>query len=214
MSADTQLSMNNPDPTPSKPAEAMEPSQPSDAELVLRSQRGDMAAFEELVNRYREKVYALAYGMARNESDAQDIRQETFVHAWHSINRFRGQSAFYTWLYRITTNLVIDMVRKRSRNQTVPLETPEGAKPIEAQMADAPKGRLPSDEAQRSDLRVAIDRAMAELSPEHRAVVLLKDFEGMEYKDIAKVVGCSIGTVMSRLFYARRHLQRLLKDVL
>jgi RNA polymerase sigma-70 factor (ECF subfamily) len=173
-----------------------------------------MAAFEELVNRYREKVYALAYGMARNESDAQDIRQETFVHAWHSINRFRGQSAFYTWLYRITTNLVIDMVRKRSRNQTVPLETPEGAKPIEAQMADAPKGRLPSDEAQRSDLRVAIDRAMAELSPEHRAVVLLKDFEGMEYKDIAKVVGCSIGTVMSRLFYARRHLQRLLKDML
>jgi RNA polymerase sigma-70 factor (ECF subfamily) len=206
--------MNNPEPTTSKAAETTEPSQPSDAELVLRSQRGDMAAFEELVNRYREKVYALAYGMARNESDAQDIRQETFVHAWHSINRFRGQSAFYTWLYRITTNLVIDMARKRSRSQTVPLETPEGAKPIEAQMADAPKGRLPSDEAQRSDLRVAIDRAMAELSPEHRAVVLLKDFEGMEYKDIAKVVGCSIGTVMSRLFYARRHLQRLLKDML
>jgi RNA polymerase sigma-70 factor (ECF subfamily) len=81
-------------------------------------------------------------------------------------------------------------------------------------MADGNKGSVPSDEAQRSDLRQAIDRAMAELSPEHRAVVLLKDFEGMEYKDIAKVVGCSIGTVMSRLFYARRHLQRLLKDML
>ena len=192
----------------------MEPSQPSDAELVLRSQRGDMAAFEELVNRYREKVYGLAYGMAHNEPDAQDIRQETFVRAWQSIDRFRGQSAFYTWLYRITTNLAIDMMRKRSRGLTVPLETPEGARPIEAQMTDAPKGSLPSDEAQRSDLRLAIDRAMSALSPEHRAVVLLKDFEGMEYRDIAKVVGCSMGTVMSRLFYARRHLQQLLKDVL
>lgn len=192
----------------------MEPSQPRDAELVLRSQRGDMTAFEELVNRYREKVYGLAYGMARNEPDAQDIRQETFVKAWHSIDRFRGQSAFYTWLYRITTNLAIDMMRKKSRGVTVPLETPEGARPIEAQMVDAPKDRLPSDEAQRGELRQAIDRAMAALSPEHRAVVLLKDFEGMEYKDIAKVVGCSIGTVMSRLFYARRHLQQLLKDEL
>ncbi|MBI5819087.1 MAG: sigma-70 family RNA polymerase sigma factor [Verrucomicrobia bacterium] len=206
--------MNITDPTTSKAAEAMEPSQPSDAELVLRSQRGDMAAFEELVNRYREKVYGLAYGMAHNEPDAQDIRQETFVRAWQSIDRFRGQSAFYTWLYRITTNLAIDMMRKKSRGVTVPIETPEGARPIEAQMVDAPKGRLPSDEAQRSDLRLAIDRAMAALSPEHRAVVLLKDFEGMEYRDIAKVVGCSMGTVMSRLFYARRHLQQLLRDVL
>ena len=206
--------MNITDSTSSKAAEVLEPILPSDAELVLRCQRGEMAAFEELVNRYREKVYGLAYGMARNEPDAQDIRQETFVRAWQSIDRFRGQSAFYTWLYRIATNLAIDMMRKKSRGLTVPLDTPEGARPIEAQMADGPKGRLPSDEAQRSDLRQAIDRAMAALSPEHRAVVLLKDFEGMEYKDIAKVVGCSMGTVMSRLFYARRHLQRLLKDVL
>ncbi len=206
--------MNNADSTSSNAAGSVEPNLPSDVELVLRCQRGEMAAFEELVNRYREKVYGLAYGMARNESDAQDIRQETFVRAWQSIHRFRGQSAFYTWLYRITTNLAIDMMRKKSRNQTVTLETPEGAKPIEAQMADTPSGHLPSDEAQRGDLRIAIDRAMAELSPEHRAVILLKDFEGMEYKDIAKAVGCSPGTVMSRLFYARRHLQRLLKDVL
>ncbi len=181
--------MNIPDSTSSKTAEAVEPSLPSDAELVLRCQSGDMAAFEELVNRYREKVYGLAYGMARNEPDAQDIRQETFVRAWQSIDRFRGQSAFYTWLYRIATNLAIDMMRKRSRGITVALDTPEGAKPIEAQMADAPSGHLPSDEAQRSDLRVAIDRAMAELSPAHRAVILLKDFEGLDNKDIAKVVG-------------------------
>ncbi len=173
-----------------------------------------MSAFEELVGRYRGKVYGLAYGMARNETDAQDLCQETFIRAWNSLDRFRGQSSFYTWLYRITTNLTIDMMRRKARAPFVAFDERIGPKTEEGDKPEAIQTRLPSDDAHRSDIRKAIDDAMEQLTPEHRAVVLLKDFEGLEYKEIAKIVGCSPGTVMSRLFYARRHLQRLLKGLL
>lgn len=207
--------MNSADATPSNAAGSVDASAPSDAELVQRSQRGDTAAFEELVTRYRERVFGLAYGLARNEHDAQDLCQEAFIRAWRSIGRFRGQSSVYTWLYRITTNLTIDMVRRRSRAKMVEFDDGVGRDPErERRGVELVGGTVPSDEAFRSDQRAAIERAMEQLTPDHRAVVLLKDFEGLEYKEIAQVVGCSPGTVMSRLFYARRHLQRLLKDVL
>lgn len=207
--------MNSADATPSNTAGSADVSVPGDAELVQRSQRGNTAAFEELLGRYRERVFGLAYGLARNEHDAQDLCQETFIRAWRSIGRFRGQSSVYTWLYRITTNLAIDMVRRRSRATLVEFDDGVGRDAErEKRGVNLVGGTVPSEEAQRANLRAAIDRAMGQLTPDHRAVVLLKDFEGLEYKEIAKVVGCSPGTVMSRLFYARRHLQRLLKDVL
>ena len=207
--------MNSADATPSNTAGSAGASVPGDAELVQRSQRGETTAFEELVTRYRERVYGLAYGLARNEHDAQDLCQETFIRAWRSIGRFRGQSSVYTWLYRITTNLTIDMIRRKSRATMVEFDDGVGRDPErDRRGVELVGGTLPSEEAQRTDLRTAIDHALEQLTPDHRTVILLKDFEGMEYKEIAKVVGCSPGTVMSRLFYARRHLQRLLKDVL
>ncbi|MBI5394453.1 MAG: sigma-70 family RNA polymerase sigma factor [Verrucomicrobia bacterium] len=212
--ASGNAALNNPDTAPSKAAGLPEPAPISDVELVSRSQHGDTQAFEELVSRYRGKVYGLVYGMARNESDAQDLCQETFIRAWQSLARFRGQSSFYTWLYRIATNLTIDLVRRRQRAPFVDVATRLGSDSDEVRRPEAVTTNLPSDDAQRSDIRVAIDHAMEKLTPEHRAVVLLKDFEGLEYKEIAKIVGCSAGTVMSRLFYARRHLQRLLKGLL
>lgn len=199
---------------PSIEAGSPEPNAVSDAELVSRSQQGDTAAFEELVSRYRGKVYGLVYGMARNDQDAQDLCQETFIRAWQSLARFRGQSSFYTWLYRIATNLTIDMVRRKKRAPFVEFDGRSQSDSDEPRMPEAVTTNRPSDDAQRTDIRVAIDAAMEKLTPEHRAVVLLKDFEGLEYKEIAKIVGCSPGTVMSRLFYARRHLQRLLKGLL
>lgn len=186
----------------------------SDRELVERCQRGLLDAYEPLVNRYRDKVYALAYSMLRNEDDAADIAQEAFVRAWQAIGRFKKNASFYTWLYRITANLCIDFVRKRDRRPTVLFE--EAVDPdADADLHVPPSNKqMPTDEAQRKELREQIDVALLELSPEHRTVILLREYEGLEYAEIAKVVGCSIGTVMSRLHYARKNLYKLLKDVI
>ena len=187
--------------------------EPTDRELVERCQRGDLYSYEILVNRYRQRVYGLAYSMLRNEQDATDLSQETFVKAWQAIRGFKRNASFYTWLYRITTNLCIDFVRKRDRRPTVPFEEavdPDADADVEVPPSNQP---LPTDEAQRKELREQIDAALQELSPEHRAVIQLREYDGLEYAEIAKVVGCSIGTVMSRLHYARKNLQKLLKEV-
>lgn len=188
--------------------------EPGDREVVDRCQRGDLTAYEILVNRYRGKVYALAYGMLRNEQDATDVAQEAFVRGWQAIRSFKKSASFYTWLYRITTNLCIDFVRKRDRRPTVPFE--EAIDPeADADVHEPPSSNpSPIVEVERKELRAQIDAALGELSPEHRAVVQLREFEGLDYAAIAKVVGCSLGTVMSRLHYARKHLQKLLKEQL
>jgi RNA polymerase sigma-70 factor (ECF subfamily) len=189
-------------------------SEATDRQLVERCQRGALDAYEVLVNRYRNRVYGLAYSMLRNEQDATDLCQETFVRAWRAIRSFKKNASFYTWLYRITTNLCIDFVRKRDRRPAVPFEEaldPDADADVEVAPSSQP---LPTDEVQRKELREQIDAALLELSPEHRAVIQLREFEGLEYAAIARAVGCSIGTVMSRLHYARKHLQKLLKDAL
>jgi RNA polymerase sigma-70 factor (ECF subfamily) len=198
----------------SKSASEAAHAEPDDRELVERCQRGHLEAYETLVNRYRQRVYGLAYSMLRNEQDAIDLSQETFVKAWQAIRGFKKNASFYTWLYRITTNLCIDFVRKRDRRPTVPFE--EAVDPDADANVDVPPSNQPSpvDEARRKELREQIDAALLELSPEHRAVVQLREFEGLEYAEIAKVVGCSLGTVMSRLHYARKHLQKLLREVI
>lgn len=185
-----------------------------DRELVERCQQGDLDAYGILVGRYRNKVYGLAFSMLRNEQDATDLSQEAFVRGWQAIRRFRKNATFYTWIYRITTNLAIDFVRRRDRRPTAPFE--EGTNPdIDASVQLAPStSSSPVDEAQRKELRGQIDAALLELSPEHRAVIQLREFEGLDYAAIAKAAGCSIGTVMSRLHYARKHLQKLLKETI
>jgi RNA polymerase sigma-70 factor (ECF subfamily) len=188
--------------------------EPDDRGLVERCQRGDLSAYETLVNRYRQRVFGLAFSMLRNEQDAIDLSQETFVKAWQAIRGFKKNASFYTWLYRITTNLCIDFVRKRDRRPTVPFEEavdPEADAGVEVPPSNQP---LPTDEVQRKELRQQIDAALLELSAEHRAVIQLREFEGLEYAEIAKAVGCSLGTVMSRLHYARKHLQKLLRVVI
>jgi RNA polymerase sigma-70 factor (ECF subfamily) len=186
--------------------------EPMDRELVERCQRGDLDAYGVLVERYRQRVYGLAFSMLRNEQDATDLSQETFVKGWQAIRGFKKNASFYTWLYRIATNLCIDFVRKRDRRPTVPFE--EAIDPeIDAKHEVAPSSQpLPTEELQRKELRQQIDAALMELSADHRAVVQLREFEGLEYAEIAKVIGCSIGTVMSRLHYARKHLQKLLRE--
>ena len=208
-----KIPMNIPAGVASNPLREVVPTE-DDRELVGKCQRGDLDAYGVLVNRYRQRVYGLAYSMVRNEQDAVDLSQETFIKAWQAIRGFKRSSSFYTWLYRITTNLCIDSVRKRDRRPTVPLE--ETVDPdTDANVEIAPSNQpLPTDEIRRKELREQIDAALLELSPEHRAVVQLREFDGLDYAEIAKAVGCSIGTVMSRLHYARKHLQKLLRDVI
>ena len=186
----------------------------NDRELVERCQRGDLDAYGVLVGRYRGKVYGLAFSMLRHEQDATDLCQEAFVRGWQAIRKFRKDASFYTWIYRITTNLAIDFARRRDRQPTTPFEE-EIDPDIDASVQEPPSTNpSPVDEAQRKELRDQIDAALLELSPEHRAVIQLREFDGLDYAAIAKIIGCSIGTVMSRLHYARKHLQKLLKEVI
>ena len=214
MAKTSRKSVNKPAPGASESVHETSCTEPTDWELVDRCQRGDLTAFEALVGRYRQRVFALAYGMMRNEQDATDLCQEAFVKAWQAIRGFKKNAGFYTWIYRITTNLAIDFVRRRERRPTVELdEAIDPAADVNVQVAPSNQPS-PTEDLRRKELREQIDAALLELSAEHRAVVQLRELEGLEYAEIARAVGCNIGTVMSRLHYARKHLQKLLKEVI
>jgi RNA polymerase sigma-70 factor (ECF subfamily) len=187
----------------------------SELDLVKRCQAGETEAFDELVTRYRTRIFAMIYNMVHNEQDAWDLAQDSFVKAWKSIKRFRGRSSFYTWIYRIVMNVTIDWLRKKQvKGAGVEFDDAIQLKEINPASRTLPKADpLPYERMERTEVRAKIDNAIAQLSPEHRAVILMKETEGMQYHEIAEALGCSIGTVMSRLFYARKKLQGLLKDV-
>src|SRR6266566_6389455 len=182
-----------------------------DEKLVRRAQRGDMIAFEELVARHRDKIYARAYSMMRNEDEAIDLSQEAWVKGWQRLRQFQGESSFGTWMTRIVINLCLDQLRKQKRQRTESIEAmSEESGGVERQMPVVTPN--PTAGLERRELRQRIDRALNQLSHEHRTALILHEFEEMEYKEIAKTMGCSIGTVMSRLFYARRKMAALLGD--
>ena len=183
-----------------------------DQELVRAAQGGEMEAFEELVARHRDKIYARAYSMMRNEEEAIDLSQEAWVKGWQRLKQFHGESSFGTWMTRIVINLCLDQLRKQKRQRTDSIdEINEESGGVERQMPVVTVN--PTAGLERTELRQRIDRALGQLSYEHRTVLVLHEFEEMEYKEIAKTMGCSIGTVMSRLFYARRKLAALLADL-
>ena len=187
---------------------------PDDLELVAKSQAGDATAFNELVTRYRSRAFAMIYNMVRNEQDAWDLAQDGFLKAWKSIGRFRGQSSFYTWLYRILMNVSIDWLRKKHVEGGTEFDDTLGLKNVAPGATTAPKAELqPAEKISDKEIRERIDLAIAKLSPEHRAVIVMRELDGLEYTEIASAMDCSVGTVMSRLFYARKKLQSLLKDV-
>jgi len=187
---------------------------PDDLELVARSQAGDTAAFNELVTRYRNRAYAMIYNMVRNEQDAWDLAQDGFLKAWKNIGKFRGQSSFYTWLYRILMNVTIDSLRRKQIEGGTEFDDQVGLNHIAPGAATAPKAEMqPAERISDNEIRQRIDEAIAKLSPEHRTAIVMREIDGLEYTEIAEQMDCSLGTVMSRLFYARKKLQTLLKDV-
>jgi RNA polymerase sigma-70 factor (ECF subfamily) len=183
-----------------------------DPSLVRAAQQGDMAAFEELVARHRDKIYARAFSMMRNEEEAIDLSQEAWVKGWQRLKQFQGEASFGTWMTRIVINLCLDQLRKHKRQRTESIdELSEESGGVERQMPVVTIN--PTAGLERAELRERINRALNQLSHEHRTALVLHEFEEMEYKEIAKTMGCSIGTVMSRLFYARRRMAALLADM-
>ena len=174
----------------------------SDWELVKKCQAGEMSAFEDLVSRYHQKVYMVILGMLRNRDDALEVAQETFFRAFRKINSFQGGSSFYTWIYRIAVNISIDTQRRYKRNPLDFRESMDGVMEAQNEVAKDPFADMHDRE-----LREKLTKAINDLTPEHKAVIVLRTIEGLSYKDIGEILGCSEGTVMSRLHYARKKLK-------
>jgi RNA polymerase sigma factor (sigma-70 family) len=186
----------------------------SDWTQVRRVQEGDVAAFDQLVIKYRERVYAVVYNMTSNREDASDLTQEAFIKAFQSINRFQGQSSFFTWLYRIAVNSTLTHLRKAKLRSFFSFEKiSEDDKTTEllAQLTDK-KGA--DREYYVKELQEKLNEAMQKLSIKHRTVVTLFEIDGLSHEEIAEVVGCSVGTVRSRLHYAKQLLQAELQSYL
>lgn len=181
-------------------------------DLLARSREGDTRAFDQLVTRHRDRVFMVANSILRNEDEALDVTQETFLRAWRNLARFDGAASLVSWLARIATNAAIDVVRRRQAHPQEEFES--GVQAIDAASRTTPSQPPPAGASlDAAELRARFDAALGTLSSEHRAVIVLKEIEDLSYQEIAEAVGCSTGTVMSRLFYARRKLQTQLRDV-
>jgi len=184
-----------------------------DLELVKRCQQGDEMAFSQLVGRYQRKVYTIALGMVKNPDDAMDIAQEAFIKVHRYIGNFQGSSSFYTWLYRIIVNLSIDHLRRSRKHASAEfderLHDRDDTKGVESVLSTN-LGNNPSRVLGRKELAAYIQLAIDELPPYHRAVIIMREVEGMSYSDMARAMKVSKGTIMSRLHHARQKLQRSL----
>jgi len=178
--------------------------------LIRRAQRGDADAFEQLLLEHQKNVYNLCYRMAGNPDDAMDLSQETFLRAWRCLDQYQFASAFSTWLYRLCSNICIDFLRRRRRQQTVPL-TFEDADGEEQTYAVPDAQPLPEEQVELKLTRETLAAAMAQLLPEHRAVLQLRVVNEMSYEQIADVLDIQIGTVKSRLSRARNQLKKILE---
>lgn len=177
--------------------------------LVASALRGDKNAYRALVERYQQRVFYVAFEITRSREDAEDVAQETFVKAYLSLKDFKGESSFYTWLYRIAFNMAIDVRRKTGRRggQAVELDERHVGATVETMSAPGP---APDVALQNQQEMQHLARALNELSEEHRIVMTLREIDGLSYEEIADVLGISKGTVMSRLHYARKRLQSVL----
>jgi RNA polymerase sigma-70 factor (ECF subfamily) len=189
-----------------------------DLTLVKRVKTGDQRAFKLLVERYQRKIYAVALGMVKDKEEAMDIAQEAFVKVYKYLDHFKGDSSFYTWLYRITVNICIDALRKKQALRGEQVELDEAVK---MDTAEANIGALgsrlgtnPQKSALRKELAEKIQQALEAVPEKHRAILLLREVEGMSYEDLSRTLEIPKGTVMSRLFHARAKVQKILSEYL
>ncbi len=180
----------------------------ADVEIVRRVQAGDVAAFDRLIEKYRERVFGIIYNMTSNREDAADLSQDAFIKAFQSIHRFGGQSSFFTWLYRIAVNSTLSHLRKARLRAFFSLERIDSEEPVAKEIIDALTDKSGADrDTYVHELQEKLNDAMQKLSIKHRTVVTLFEIEGLSHQEIADVMECSVGTVRSRLHYAKQLLQ-------
>jgi RNA polymerase sigma-70 factor (ECF subfamily) len=188
-----------------------------DAELVARVQAGDRDAFRELFEKYHRRAFAVALGVVKNKQDAMDVVQDAFIKVHHHIETFQGSSSFYTWLYRIVMNLSIDHIRRVSRKKGVDYDDTianEGHAAGDGSLLPSVSDSNPAKTVLRNELSEAIRNALDTLPEFHRQVILLREVEGLSYEEMAEVLDVPKGTIMSRLFHARRKMQEQLTEYL
>lgn len=180
--------------------------------LVRRAQKGELAAYDELVRRYQERIYATVYHMTSNHEDANDLAQESFIKAYQALKTFKGGSSFYTWLYRIAVNKTINFLKQRKNKHHFSLNDLDFTAENDPDMVALVSENTPVRNAGLTELQKKLNEALHKLSQPHRMVVVLHDVQGMAHEEIAEIMDCNIGTVRSRLFYARQQLQSHLAE--
>ena len=203
--------------TMSEPATAPDASTPAgmlEGDLVRRARHGDLKAYDELVKRYQQRIYATIYHMTSNHEDANDLAQESFIKAYSALKSFKGGSTFYTWLYRIAVNKTINFLKQRKNKYHLSLNDIDFNAEHDPDLMALISDNTPRRVAGLTELKKKLNEALLKLSEPHRLVVVLHDVQGQSHEEIAEVMDCNIGTVRSRLFYARQQMQSYLADYL
>src|ERR1035437_2993226 len=196
------------------PASAEAPTPPEEMELVRRARRGDLPAYDELGRRYQERIYATVYHITANHEDANDLAQEAFIKAFQALRSFKGGSSFYTCIYRIAVNKTINFLKQRRNKSQMSLDDLDFNAEHDPDLVALVSEKTPRREVGLAELQEKLNAAMLRLSEPHRLVVTLHDVQGLSHEEIAEIMDCNIGTVRSRLFYARQQLQAYLSDYL
>ena len=184
----------------------------SDVELVKAARDGDMRAYDQLVQRYQERIYATVYHMTSNHEDANDLAQETFIKAFSALKSFKGDSSFYTWVYRIAVNKTINFLKQRKNKTSLSLNDLDFNIENDPELVAFVSENTPRRAIALAELQGKLNAALQKLSDVHRMVVTLHDVQGLSHEEIAEIMDCNVGTVRSRLFYARQQLQAYLSD--
>jgi len=182
--------------------------------LVKRARKGDLAAYDDLVRRYQERIYATIYHMTSNHEDANDLAQEAFIKAFQALRSFKGGSSFYTWVYRIAVNKTINFLKQRKNRAQMSLDDLDFNAEHDPDLVALVSGKTPRREVALAELQEKLNAAMQKLSEPHRLAVTLHDVQGLSHEEIAEIMDCNVGTVRSRLFYARQQMQAYLSDYL
>ncbi len=186
----------------------------AESELVARARKGDLTAYDALVRRYQERIYATVYHMTSNHEDANDLAQETFIKGFQALNSFKGGSSFYTWIYRIAVNKTINFLKQRRNRSHMSLNDLDASAENNPDLLSLISDQTPRRAAGLNELQRKLNAALLRLSEQHRLVVTLHDVQGLSHEEIAGIMDCNSGTVRSRLFYARQQLQAMLSDYL
>jgi RNA polymerase sigma factor RpoE len=188
--------------------------QQEDRMLVDQARKGDLRAYDALMKRYQERIYGTIYHMTSSHEDANDLTQETFIKAYQAIHTFKGDSSFYTWLYRIAVNKTINFLKQRANKTHLSLNDLDLNAEHDTDLVALISENTPRRDLSLLELQEKLNAAMQKLSQSHRLAVTLHDIQGLSHEEIAQIMDCNVGTVRSRLFYARQQLQALLSDYL